>query len=451
MSTPDILTPPVHANDARWDIVLRVAASAGFQRSPRLRELLLYICERAILNRPEELREQQIGCGVFGRKPDYSPGEDNIVRVEMRHLRKRLEEYFLSEGKDEPVVIVVPKGAYVPSFELREVVYPPPIATRPPEPALAPVSAPPLQPAPLMPPPERRNWISLQTVVIVLLASACLALWQQNRIGANHAVMAASAGAASAELWPLVFNQRHPTYIVCADSTLVLAQLLLHRRVRLPEFLSGEYASVKANDLPSESAILRRLPRWQFTDMADLRLVQRLSAANPNRWGNVTIHSAKTTEIQDFKNGNIVMLGSNRSNPWNELFEPALNFVFDFDEDSQTPLVRNKAPQAGEQPEYRAASPGVAGVAYSTVALIPNLRHTGNVIIIAGTTGEATEATGEFLTDPKASATFCAMLRRNRSRMPYFEALLRSNTLAGIAKSTEVVAVRILSGDPAGV
>jgi hypothetical protein len=59
-----------------------VARSASFQRSPRLRELLLYICERAIQNRPQDLREQQIGCGVFGRKPEYNPGEDNIVRVE---------------------------------------------------------------------------------------------------------------------------------------------------------------------------------------------------------------------------------------------------------------------------------------------------------------------------------------------------------------------------------
>src|SRR5579885_3242279 len=93
--------------DERWEVVHKVAGSASFQRSPRLRGLLIYICERAIQNRPEELREQQIGCGVFGRKPDYNPGEDNIVRVEMRQLRKRLEEYFATEGKNDPYSIVV--------------------------------------------------------------------------------------------------------------------------------------------------------------------------------------------------------------------------------------------------------------------------------------------------------------------------------------------------------
>src|SRR5258707_1237461 len=92
-------SPPVV--DLRWEVVQRVATSTLFQRSPRLRELLLYICERSIQNRTEELREQQIGCGVFGPKSDYNPGEDNIVRVEIRQLRKRLQEYFASEGKDD--------------------------------------------------------------------------------------------------------------------------------------------------------------------------------------------------------------------------------------------------------------------------------------------------------------------------------------------------------------
>ena len=110
-------SPPVP--DVRWAVVERVAASAAFRRSSRSRELLLFICERS-LQGTGDLREQDIGCGVFGRKPDYSTGEDNIVRVEMRMLRKRLDEYFRSEGKEEPFAIVVPKGSYAPVFEVRE-------------------------------------------------------------------------------------------------------------------------------------------------------------------------------------------------------------------------------------------------------------------------------------------------------------------------------------------
>jgi len=78
---------PVPDTDEWWQATRKAASSVTFQRSPRLRELLVYICDKAIQNRPEDLREQQIGCAIFGRKPDYSPGEDNIVRVEMRQLR----------------------------------------------------------------------------------------------------------------------------------------------------------------------------------------------------------------------------------------------------------------------------------------------------------------------------------------------------------------------------
>src|SRR5437879_6210629 len=112
------------AVDSRWDVVQKVAGSAAFHRSPRLRELLIYICDRALQNRPQDLREQQIGCAVFGRKQDYNPGEDNIVRVEIRQLRKRLDEYFAGEGKDDTFVILIPKGAYVPVFEPREIAPP---------------------------------------------------------------------------------------------------------------------------------------------------------------------------------------------------------------------------------------------------------------------------------------------------------------------------------------
>src|SRR6185437_5645466 len=61
--------------------------------------------------------EHEIGCNVLGRKPDFNPYDDNIVRVQISHLRKKLEEYFSSDGKDETVQIRIPRGAYLPRFE----------------------------------------------------------------------------------------------------------------------------------------------------------------------------------------------------------------------------------------------------------------------------------------------------------------------------------------------
>jgi len=63
-----------------------------------MRAFLLHITEHAILGRSERLKEQTIGAEVLGRKPNYDPADDNIVRVRAHELRERLNKYFTSEG-----------------------------------------------------------------------------------------------------------------------------------------------------------------------------------------------------------------------------------------------------------------------------------------------------------------------------------------------------------------
>ncbi len=427
------VAPSLPSVDARWEVVQRVASSVSFQRSPRLRELLVYICERSIQNRPGELREQQIGCGVFGRKPGYNPGEDNIVRVEIRQLRKRLDDYFAAEGKDEPYVILIPKGAYVPVFEPRE-----PTAE-----VVAPVPEPPKAAA--APAIFRSWWFWAQTCAILILAVAGLWMWRQNQASEQRRAATARPAADRAALWPLLFNDTQQTFIVCADSTLVVAQSILRRPIPLDEYLSREYGAKQANLSSQDNSLMHLLQSWQFTDITDVRLVQRLYRLNADHWDKVSVRSARTAQIQDFKNGNTVLLGSSRSNLWNHLFEPALNFRFDFDEQSRTAVIRNLNPRPGEQAVYRAAKPGESGDSYSVIALVPNLRHTGSVLIIAGTSAENTEAAGEFMMSSATSSVLLnSLTKRNKDRLPYFEVLLKSGTLSGIAKNAQVVADRIL-------
>lgn len=381
-------------------------------------------------NRPEELREQLIGRAVFGRKPDYNPAEDNIVRVEMRQLRKRLEEYFATEGKEEPYVILIPKGAYVPVFEARERVH-----------NEAQTSA---QDGRHMPAPVRswRLWLAL--AAIASLASLCGWLWRENLRIAQRLSNTTSRKMDRAALWPLLFNEGQETLIVCADSSLVAAETVLHRSITFQQYLAHDYGAKLATSDAAKS-ILRSVPNWLFTDMTDVRLVQRLFRLNADHWDKVSIRSAKNTQLQDFKQGNIILLGSVRSNPWNSLFEPALKFRFEYDEQAHAAYVRNQAPEQGEQAVYRAASPGQSGDSYSVIALVPNLRHTGLVLLIGGTTGEGTESAGEFIMNTTtASALMNRLTARNKGRLPYFEILLKSGTLSGVAKNAEIVAERIL-------
>jgi TolB-like protein/Flp pilus assembly protein TadD len=101
----------VHAARRQLD---RVLASPGFARNERLSRFLRFVVERHLEGRDAELKESLLAIELFGRPAGYDPRQDPIVRTEASRLRARLSEYYLGEGKNDPVVIDVPKGGYVP-------------------------------------------------------------------------------------------------------------------------------------------------------------------------------------------------------------------------------------------------------------------------------------------------------------------------------------------------
>src|SRR5208337_412656 len=102
--------------DERWQLVQRIVSSPHFQKSTRLRELLQYLAEQTMHGNAHELTEQHIGNALFHKPSDYSPLEDSSVRVHVRQLRLKLHEYFDEEGRNEPVILEIPKGSYAPVF-----------------------------------------------------------------------------------------------------------------------------------------------------------------------------------------------------------------------------------------------------------------------------------------------------------------------------------------------
>lgn len=98
------------------DELAKILGSSGFSGSERLSRFLSYIVEQALHG--NHLKETLVGVGVFGRKPAYDPRLDGVVRVEAVKLRARLKEYYETEGADDVVRIDLPKGGYLPSFEV---------------------------------------------------------------------------------------------------------------------------------------------------------------------------------------------------------------------------------------------------------------------------------------------------------------------------------------------
>src|SRR5258708_6453844 len=108
-----------HVEDPRWQLARRIAASGSLGRSRLLAEFLLYIVDRHVRDRTDEITEQQIGILVFGRAEGYDSNDDNIVRSYARNLRKRIDQYFATEGKEETLRLEIPRGGYAPAFSAR--------------------------------------------------------------------------------------------------------------------------------------------------------------------------------------------------------------------------------------------------------------------------------------------------------------------------------------------
>ena len=110
--------PPVQemspAERAELDWLLE---SGVLGRSANAARVLRYICEESAAGRADRLKEYTIAVEALGRRPDFNPQHDTIVRVTVHTLRKRLQEvYSHGEGASHPVRLVIPPGAYAVHF-----------------------------------------------------------------------------------------------------------------------------------------------------------------------------------------------------------------------------------------------------------------------------------------------------------------------------------------------
>jgi hypothetical protein len=99
----------------------RILQSATFRNALTLQQLVQFVADKAIAGGTEGLKEYTIGVEAFGRKQDFDPKTDPIVRVQIHRLRQKLKEYYDAEGCHDPILIEIPKGHYLPSFEVATV------------------------------------------------------------------------------------------------------------------------------------------------------------------------------------------------------------------------------------------------------------------------------------------------------------------------------------------
>ena len=99
--------------------VQRLCHSESLSGSEKLVHFLDFVVETTLSGDARHLKETVVGVSVFGRPPDYDPKADTIVRSQAWRLRSKLTQYYHAEGAQDPVIIDLPRGSYVPVFSRR--------------------------------------------------------------------------------------------------------------------------------------------------------------------------------------------------------------------------------------------------------------------------------------------------------------------------------------------
>jgi len=415
------------AKNPHWELVQRVAASPQFAKATRLKDFLSYITERSLTNRVDEITEQQIGIHVFERDLAYNPAEDNIVRVNARYLRNKLKDYFAGAGIHEPESIEIPKGGYIPVF-----------CPRPQTPPEARATA---ETAPSVRPKSHGIWIAggISAVLVVL----CLWLAVE-----NHALRSEAApGWMKTEnlVGALLLNPDRRVCMVVDDSSLVILQRFAKGSITVQQYAERNYLAGAPLPNPELRPLWEYLLTRPYTSIADLNLYSRIVAANPRAIDRISIRHARSLQSRDFKQGNFLIVGSPRSNPWTSLFNQQLNFRFEYQLGQSRTSVVNVNPRPGESPLYISQAAGEeSGEGYALVSVTSNLGGNGVVLLIGGTSSEATEAAGEYALDAGLTNELHRRFQVNDLRkIQSFQLLLRTSAIGGTAQDATIVADRV--------
>lgn len=423
-----------------WQLVQRIVASPTFARSALLTNFLLYVCDRKLHGREDEITEHQIGVQALGRPDNYHPGEDNIVRNYARMLRKRLEEFFENEGKHEALRISIPRGQYVPVFEPAEGLPEPP-----PQPNLVTdLEKPePLEtPVPLADPPSfnrRKFLISASTIA----GAAGLGWW----FGFHKPELNPSVRLHH-RFWSQIFSPNRECFVVTGDSGFVLLQRLTGRDVSLNEYVNGTLTSVfrelhLTSSSGKESVDAGAL---HFTSTADLNIAVALDRLAMSTHATPKIRNARDMRMSEVKNSNGVFIGGPRANPWIELFEPRSNFQMKFypegSTDHASQSIWNKRPKPGEQQEYLNSSNSSPSTTYTMVSFLPSIDEEGWVLLLQGQNLSGTGAAGDFVTDVNSIAPVLERAKKSDGSIGSFEVILETLAVGTDSPKARVIVER---------
>lgn len=265
------------------ELAQRLRARQALGRSDGLNRLFDYLVETSAKGaRPKEF---EVAAAVFGRSSAFDGAQDASVRVAVHRLRKKLDEFYAGEGRDEPVRLAIPKGEYrVVSAEVGPAAEVPAARRRVPWPAIA------------------------AAVLLLLNLGAWAAFWTTH--GGERELMAARRSAP----WSQLVKSDAPTLLVMGDYYIfgeTDERAGVDRLIREYSINSREDLDAWLMDNPTAMGTYRDLDLYYLPVGAAsaLRSVTPILAGGAARAENLRVIMASDLTPEMLKRNNIVYLG----------------------------------------------------------------------------------------------------------------------------------------------
>ena len=363
--------------------------SPVFHGSKRCKQFLEYICEKSLAGEADTLKERTIAVEVFGRAPQSDLGEDTIVRVGAREVRKRLAQYYVTpEGLAAEVHIDLLPGSYAPEFRYVNVLKDEAVKENIPAPAALLLVGEPRR--------TRPNIKPILAAALVLVAIATFGVFKWINLNSGEE--------GYRNFWEPVFRSSDPLLLAVASP------IVYHPSARA--------ARMSAENLPPQILPMQRpiqvpankldgsdlIPVLnQYVGFGDMVVATEVATMLGRKAKPVRVRLASSVQFADFRKGQTLLIGA-ITNHWTLELSQSWRFRFAQTPGLETVIVDTM--DTREPPETRRRwrlswhPDGSTPEDYMLICRIRNSVAGGLLIVAAGVKQFGTEAAGRLLTDP---------------------------------------------------
>ena len=447
--------------------VRRVIQSAAFRNSATLQSLLQFLTDKTICGSSESLKEYTIGVEALGRKSDFDPKIDPIVRVQSHRLRVKLKEYYEAEGERDPVLIQFPKGHYVPTFEWMPVVLPSltEASASKPEAAADIVEEEPAEAiAENAAEPVRPRWLFRFSLGFMAIAMIALGYWlgvwrAEKKLNAGTAAAVAARDGVVEEFWRSFLGSDSSPVIAYPDAVFLLddSNDLFRFRHGAIDSRGALVDPHVAHEFASNPGIVAQAGQLYYengyTGTGELESVAMLAGLLGRMGIKPIVKSSRDVTPDDLNQHNVILLGSPFQNPAVAQLMTAGDFSFsnpDQHHEQWRAQILNAHPRAGEASVYRTerdAASKVLMADFGVITIAQGVVPGRWIAIIGGLDTKGTEGAAMFVTSRHGIERLNKVLDGvgdGKKELVPFQILLRVQ----LAKGYQVLGTDLISVHP---